>query len=233
MSSWKNISIFKFQRVSEINERKDMSDLDKLLFSICSVYNMTEHELDNAGVKKAGRLAKKVEKIFSSPLNALPKKRIGKYILNYDPGSMTLGQYIELSYFLSENPIVHAHKVIASISRVTFRKHSTANHNKKANYFLTQPVPDIIGSLNLFMSRLTSFNAEYKWLFGLDGETHGDAQADQFNKKYGWIYSASIVAEYERITLDEAYGLPVRHAFNDLAYLKAKSKYEATQIKKK
>ena len=78
------------------------------------------------------------------------------------------------------------------------------------------------------------FNKLYSNLFGLDPNTHnGDAQADGFNKRYGWIYSASQVAEYERITLDEAYGLPVCQAFNDLAYLKAKSSYEAEQIKRK
>ncbi len=39
-----------------------------------------------------------------------------------------------------------------------------------------------------------------------------------------------LVAEHERITLDQAYELPVLQFINDLAYLKMKGKMEKAQM---
>lgn len=38
---------------------------------------------------------------------------------------------------------------------------------------------------------------------------------------YGWHYNAVQVAEHNRITPDEAYGLPYIRFLNDLSYIKA------------
>lgn len=232
MSIWNKITLYKFQQVNAINDRKDMPELDKLLFSICAVFNMTEYQLDNAGVKKAAKLTKKIKAIFDAPFAPGAVTRIGRYVPNYDPASFTFGQYIELCFYLSETPVQNIHYVLASISRHLFRKHKADNHSKKARYFLHQPMETVMGSYNLLVERFKAFNKGYSSLFGLDAETHGNAQGDVFNKRYGWIYAASQVAEYERIPLDDAYGLPIRQALNDLAYLKAKSKYEIAQLKK-
>jgi hypothetical protein len=40
------------------------------------------------------------------------------------------------------------------------------------------------------------------------------------------------VAAYERISVEQAYKLPVKQALNDLVYLKAKQKYEYLLTKK-
>jgi capsule polysaccharide export protein KpsE/RkpR len=59
-------------------------------------------------------------------------------------------------------------------------------------------------------------------------------RSNKFNKRYGWIYAASQVAEYERITLDQAFALPIRQAFNDLAVFKsARVNTNTEQFKKK
>lgn len=213
--------------------RPNLPDLDKAWFSACVVFDMTEYEFNELTLKRANKLTNKVAAIFATPPSGKPAKRIGWYVLNYDLGEMTFGQYVELSYYLSKSPIQSAHLVLASISRPLFRKHKTEQHKRKAKYFLTVPVEKITGSLNLLITRFESFTKEYKSLFGLDRETNGDVQTDPFNKKYGWIYSASQIAEYERITLEQAFALPVRQAFNDLAYLKAKSKYEVSLLNRK
>jgi hypothetical protein len=234
MSAWDKITLFKFQQVNAINDRKDMSDMDKLLFSMCAIFNLTEYQMDNGGVKRANRLAKKVKKIFSTPFVPGPAKRIGRYLLNYDIDTMTFGQYIEISHYLSApNPIQAIQFVLASIGRKRFDKYLSDGHKSRADYFLGKPVEPVIGSFTFLIERFKGFNKMYSNLFGIDPDTSGDVQADPFNRQYGWIYSASQVAEYERIPLDAAYGLPVCQAFNDLAYLKAKSKYEAEQLKRK
>jgi hypothetical protein len=49
---------------------------------------------------------------------------------------------------------------------------------------------------------------------------------------YGWLYQIELVANYEKITLEDTYNLPTIQFLNDLAYLKAKGEYEAEQLKK-
>lgn len=232
MNAWNKISLFKFQQIDKINATPGMSDMDKLLFSTCVIFDMTEYQLDNAGIRKASKLTKKVEKIFSTPFNTRPRKRIGRYFINHDISKITFGQFIELSFFLSQAPIANAHYVMASLGHTWLKRARSGDHRRKAEYFRQRPVSEVIGGIALIQERFKEFTGEYKALFGLDREAMGDVQEDKFNKRYGWIYSASQVAEYERIPLDDAMGLPIRQALNDLAYLKAKATYEAEQLKK-
>jgi hypothetical protein len=89
-----------------------------------------------------------------------------------------------------------------------------------------------MASLKEFAERFNEFIGTYNSLFGLDKDMFDQGQqVDRFNKQYGWIYSATVIAEHERITLDQAFGIPIRQAFNDLIYLKAKGRYEAEQHK--
>ena len=221
--SWNKITLFKFQQADRINS-SDKSEVDKLLFTTCIVFDKTEYQLDNMPVKKVNKLVTKVSEIFQSEFNPQPCKRIGKFKMNYHPSTLTFGQYIEISFFI-EGRIGTAHYAIASIV-----SKDAETHRQRADYFLHQPVTKIVGSLNLFTEKFQSFNNEYNSLFGLSDVK---VQEDKFNKRYGWIYSASRVAEYERITLEQAFALPIRNALNDLVYLKAKDKYEQEQLNKK
>lgn len=230
MNKWNKIPLFIFQQIDKINART-IPDIDKTLFSICAVFKLTEHQLDNLGIKKANILGVKMAAIFNEPFNPKKHNRIGRYFINYDISKMTLGQYVELSFFLS-NHLQNAHYIMASVSNKWLRKNNSDEHRDKADYFLHQPISKIIGSLSGVMESFNAFNNEYKDLFGLEKSEGGGDEDDQFNKRWGWIYSATQVAEYERITLDDAMKLPVRQAFNGLSFLKAKGKYEAELLNK-
>jgi len=77
----------------------------------------------------------------------------------------------------------------------------------------------------------------YPNLFGESVERDNDEGASEniesvFSKHYGWIYSATAVADHERITLDQAFELPLIQFLNDLAYLKMKRKVEEAQMER-
>jgi hypothetical protein len=228
--SWNKITLYKFQKIEQIN-KQGIEDLDKVLWSVCFAFDYTEKQLDELSIKKVDKLAAKMTAIFNSELKPSPVKRIGKYFINYDISSFTLGQYIELAFFLQQ-PIQHAHYILASVSNTLWRKNNAGHHRRKANYFLTQPITKVTGTVSQVVDNYNSFNKEYQWLFGLDKEVNGDVQEDKFNKQHGWVYSATQIAEHERISLEQAMSLPIRQAFNDLAYLKALGKYQDEQIKK-
>ncbi len=227
--NWNNITLAKFRQLDEINSQ-DLPEIDKALFSTCIIFNKTEYELDNSNPTDVLKLTTKTGCLFETPFNPKAFARMGKYFIQYDISKITFGQYVELNFFLSHNQVQNAHYILATCSKAFFKK--PKDHRKRADYFLTRCVPEVMGSLKRIVENFSAFNKEYSGLFGLDKEVTGDVQEDKFNKRYGWIYSASQVAEYERITLEQAFALPVRQALNDLMYLKEKVKYEVDQIKK-
>lgn len=228
---WKEISLAKFQQIDDIN-KQDLPDMDKVLYSVCVLYNKTEYEINNEEPAKVLKLIKRIESVFTTPFDARATNRIGKYVINYDVSRITFGQYIELSFFIGNGALRNVHYILATMSNRWRKKHTTSDHRLKADYFLTQPVEKVVGALNVIQDNYSRFNGEYKQLFGLDREVAGDVQNDEFNKRYGWIYSATQVKDHEGISLDQAFALPVRQAFNALLFLKAKGKYEMEQLRK-
>jgi hypothetical protein len=229
--TWKNITLGKYQQIEAINGR-GLSDIDKALYCACVVFDKTEYQIDNEKPAKVLRMMDKMQGLFQTPFNARTENRIGKYVVNYDVSHITFGQYIELSFFIGNGPLRNVQYILATMANRWRQKHTSSDHRLKADYFRTQPVEKAIGALNIIQENYSRFNSEYKQLFGLDKEVTGEVQNDEFNKRYGWIYSATQVKEHEGITLDDTFALPVRQAFNALLFLKAKGKYEMEQLRK-
>jgi len=85
------------------------------------------------------------------------------------------------------------------------------------------------------LSCIREVDRNYPVLFGERVESEDDGEPDQsiervFARYYGWIYSATVVADHERISLDAAFELPVLQFLNGLAYIKMKNKVEAKQM---
>lgn len=86
------------------------------------------------------------------------------------------------------------------------------------------------------MSSIQQVDRQYPNLFN-GGDDEGDASQRSesiyavFNKYFGWTYTAERVAEFERITLEQAYELPLVQFLNDMAYLKMRGKMEQQMMK--
>jgi hypothetical protein len=88
------------------------------------------------------------------------------------------------------------------------------------------------------LSSIQRLDKEFSGLFqGGNDESGDDDRGGRDNSKsfmsvYGWIYQATLIAEHERIKLDEVYNLSTLQVLNDLAYLKSKNAYDSEQMKK-
>ena len=88
------------------------------------------------------------------------------------------------------------------------------------------------------MSSVHSLDKQFAGLF--DGQTQEDGDDGlssrdnngKFMLRFGWIYQAAIIAEHERIKLEEVYNLPTIQCLNALSYLKAKNAFEVNEIKR-
>jgi hypothetical protein len=87
------------------------------------------------------------------------------------------------------------------------------------------------------LSSIQRLDKEFKGLYdsGLDSERDdgrgGRDDDGSFMRSYGWIYQATIIAEHERIKLEEVYELATIQALNDLSYIKSKNAHDARQMK--
>ena len=81
---------------------------------------------------------------------------------------------------------------------------------------------------------LERFNKQFGALFRpADREEGGEPEGltDDFEARYGWIFSAKRVADFENISLDQCFGLGVIQFLNDLSYLKEFEQHERKMIK--
>jgi hypothetical protein len=56
-------------------------------------------------------------------------------------------------------------------------------------------------------------------------------EPDEFSKRWGWYRSTKLVADYENVSVTEAYKLNVFYFLNILAYLKDLNKEQERQYK--
>ena len=90
-----------------------------------------------------------------------------------------------------------------------------------------------------FLQAIQSLHGEFPGLFNQrndEGEPD-DSPAPKrndvnFHTHFGWIYNTRQVADFEKISMDAAYELPVMQVLNDLSYLKAKENHEKELNKK-
>ena len=71
------------------------------------------------------------------------------------------------------------------------------------------------------MGSFNRINEEFEYLFKSEGGG-GEGSYQQFEKSFGWLYNCKMVSEFENISINDVYQLPVYQFLNDLLYLKVK-----------
>lgn len=89
------------------------------------------------------------------------------------------------------------------------------------------------------METYKRINKSYRSLFGqtdTEGEESNEGEIERntetFEARWGWVYNAELIKDFEGITLDEVWQLPIIRALNALAYIKDKRKNEQEQIER-
>ncbi len=90
-----------------------------------------------------------------------------------------------------------------------------------------------------FFETYKRLNKGYRGLFGQGGfeeqtSDEGEIESDSetFEKRWGWVYNAELIAKFERVALNEVWKLNIIQALNSLAYLKDKNANERRQLEK-
>jgi hypothetical protein len=220
---WDKITVEHYQYINEINE-SDMEEIDKVLYIITFLAKSTEAVINKIDLRTFNRLQIALKK----RMEELAKKgescdHIKGYEFNYDISKVTLGQYIEVQHFAGQGQIENLHLIGASICKKGDEDHITRSEGVQK-----LPVLKVLWNVVRFLEMIKKLNEGYKGLFGIEDleEDEYKPLTNGFNEKYGWIHSAKKVSEFEGITLEKAFDLPIVQALNDLSYLKALQEYE-------
>lgn len=226
---WSKISVEMYQHINDIND-SEISDVDKLLETIAALTGKTVKQLDalcqsKLGLARFNKLTLIVKNRFEELLKGGKHiSKVKQFKFNFNIEELKFGQYIEIQHFVKQGRIEAIHLIAASIC-----ENEDMSHQKKADHILQLPFLPIFWNVAHMTEKLNKFNLEYKGLLGIDEDETEDElkpEVNKFNERYGWIYSAKKVADFENVTLEAAFDLPVRQAFNDLAYLKELNAYE-------
>ena len=83
-----------------------------------------------------------------------------------------------------------------------------------------------------FLRSFQELNSRFSSLYGNSEEQDGTGESiDEFQRSFGWVYNAKLVSEFEDISLDNVWKLPVIQFLNDLTYLRLKIEWDANKLK--
>ena len=81
-----------------------------------------------------------------------------------------------------------------------------------------------------FLSTIQRINKQYHNL--LNSEQGAGGEGSPFMERWGWVHSTKQVADFQNITVNQAFELKVIEYLNTLAYLKDYNKYKDNEYKK-
>jgi hypothetical protein len=203
--------------------------VEQVALAVCHVYGLAPDEVDEMKraefLRYSNGMARKMQRNAARPWYY-------RRIIQTDATKMTLGQFVEVQHWAKDSEPDSMPLIAASMLL------KRGNHKKDVARILRMDIRRVRQDVGLFMSSFNDLIASYAGLFEED-EIPIDATEEEvaelmklkqltthpFIERYGWIYSAKQVAEFEGITLDRAYDLPILQALNALSYLKAKTDY--------
>lgn len=214
------MTVEQYQRVYKISQTTP-DNIEQVAWMICEVFGKTYDQVENLTtdqfIQEHNKLNKQLE--IKEPKNNPVK-------LQTDAFNITFGQFIECNYWLKGGLENNIHLVAASLIDLK------GEHQDKAKTVLGYSINTIYNQVNAFTDSLNNLIASYPGLFPPPPkprpgeELPKEEKPHPFLEQYGWIFSATQVADHEKIKLDDAYELPIMQALNDLAYLKGKQEYD-------
>lgn len=205
----------------------------QIALAVCEVYGFTHDEVDNMKPPEFLSYTKQLTRLSN---RIIRRPWYFPRILITEAEKINLGQFIEVQHWLKMGEVDSLPLIAASLIRWHWVRGD--KHKRNAELMLKINVRWVLHDTKAFLASFQELLDSYAGLFEKP-ELRGDETDEQieamekekalevhpFIDQYGWIYSAKKVAEYEGITLEQAYNLPVVQAFNDLAYLKSEQDY--------
>lgn len=223
--------------------------VEQVALAVCYTYGFKPEQVNDMKKEEflplCAGMERKLRRAASRPIYY-------RRLLVFDATTITYGQFVEVmtwvKMFATEDG-AKKHELapdsIPLIAASILRNRKVGRHKKNVARLQEMNVRRVLMDVRIFMQSFTELIESYSGLFERKQPNPEDATEEEieqhnreaeltehpFIEQYGWQYNAKQIAEYERITVDQAYDLPVLQALNDLAFLKAEIDYR-NELKK-
>jgi len=208
------VTVKQYQYISTLTTLPDEVKLGK---TICCLYSKKQKEVEQFSKLKILWYSYLIER----QLTNISKPKLFTYRLQADATKLTLGQFIDINYWLKLGQIEALHLVAATLL-------NTPNHKQTAEKILNDDIRNIYGGVNKFYQSFAELLENYSELFEPINE---DEEQHPFIEQFGWLFSAKSIAEHLGVNMEAAYKVNIIEALNTLAYLKSYNEYQLWQSK--
>ena len=118
-TTFDTLTVRQYQQLFAIHSDKTTEDIDKIIQSVCVLTGLSERGVEQLSVPEFNKISAEIAKIFSKEIKGEPKTFIqilGKrHGINYQPSTLSTGQYVEIQTWMRTNVIENLHTIFASI----------------------------------------------------------------------------------------------------------------------
>lgn len=238
--SWNSILVDQYIELREL-ENSSLDYLDKMLEVISIVTDTDIDELEELSFTDVTKLERELYWLRSEPSkNIEPKKYIGwNWYFYKGLDSLTLGEFIDLNHFFSDNFVTN----LPTICAILYRKQKKNewgelmiepydyDPKQRAEHFLEIPITEVYGIIPSFLDYKENFENTYKTLFkpdlsdepieDLDEETKKEIEEEEKLDKFSWERLIYTLTNGDITKTDRVLNLSVVYVFNVLSMKKA------------
>jgi hypothetical protein len=249
IQKWDDVTVSNFIHLTRIKKEDFVNDEDYLIAIISILSDLTQQELENIEYDIFVKIVDKIEFINTLPSAKLTNKLfVNQKVLDLNTtlNSLTIGEFIDLEYFFSQNYYENLPSILAILYRFYtekddwFEKEIEPYGNyifKRAPYFNQISINKVYGVIDYYLKWRTDLFEKYEGLFK-EVEKFDDEEIDKnqshisraeemkerkkqesFNK-WSWNLFLYQLSNNDPLKMNQASGINVIEAFNILSMKK-------------
>jgi hypothetical protein len=236
--SWTEVSTYQYLEL--INSFENDSIIEKYIQFLCILSDTEIEYWYKKDIEEIFNLVK--ELVF---LEKEPESILNKELENFnliDINKIKLGEFIDIEYYLNNGGISNLHKIATimykkfkhdEFGNVILEQYDNINFEKRAEFFLNQPITNIIGIVKYINEFKNTFNNNFKSILepeineeDLDPEeelTIEDKKAiekEKLMKAWTWEFLLNNLTHGDITKYNEVLNLPLIFVFNQLTFKK-------------
>lgn len=243
-NNWSGVKLYQYQELNSINVEDFDSDMDILIEKICilSELDNTDEIFDNLDFDELIEILNRISWINNEPpLNFT--KSIDKYKIK-DINRITLGEFIDLEFYFSDNWIKNLHYICSILYKIT-RQDDFGNEyeepyiydlNKRSNIYLDVPISMIWGVVKYYLDFKDLIEDKYHTVWDSDGleledkeglspeeivEIEREIEEDKKKSRWSWQWTIHNLAGGDITKYDDITNMRLSMVLNELSMRKA------------
>lgn len=235
-NSWENVTVFQYQEMIESYENDN--DFEKYIQFLCILTNTDMEYWNDRNIEEIAKYVKTLTFLQKEPESKLIKE-INEFKL-IDINTIKLGEFIDIEYFLNNNFIKNIHKIAAIMYRkykydefnnIIYEPYKNINLETRGEYFLNQPIINILGVIKYINEFKSIFNENYKTVLNpnineedldpideLDEKEKKEIEKEKLREKWSWEFLLKELTNDDLTKYNKILDLELIFIFNQLIF---------------